>query len=527
MFVMGNQKLLSASSDKTVKMWGFTANNVNLISTIELDGIPSYLLFDEHKNKLFIGYERKETSEHVALEMWNFSESKSKFEKKHIEHKAHKGKITSMSVYEDLLYTAGTDGEIVAWKIDCKNDTMHKHFGEKNRGGIYSLSINKTKKLMASVSQDCMVKIWDLDSSGNSANLKCQYSFPGYSGYIYQAKFVPNEENMLISSSNEDAIRVWDASLKKNNSTELIGHKGEVHAIAFSPADNNIFTSASSDNKIIIWDFKNRRSLKTLHEHNNRVWTLAFSPDGSILASGSYDGTVIIWDLQSSNEIYQRSRFEEQMNTYVYSLAFHPSSQNILVSSGGEQNIYVRNIDSGEIIKKFKNADRSWVASVLFSIDGKILFTGDGEGVIRLWDVDNDYQELASYRDHKDQIFSFVLRSDGEMLASSSGDGNFILWKINPSNKTMTRIAITKAHNYGVRSASFNQKGDIIVSAGQDNTIKLWNVEDPLVPRLKDTLRAYSPYEGLNITGTRGLENDKNNLEMLGAFDRQSMRQEI
>ena len=40
--------------------------------------------------------------------------------------------------------------------------------------------------------------------------------------------------------------------------------------------------------------------VRTLSGHTNRVWSVAFSPDGTRLASGSSGGTINIWDLVSS-----------------------------------------------------------------------------------------------------------------------------------------------------------------------------------------------------------------------------------
>ncbi|MDE0468725.1 MAG: WD40 repeat domain-containing protein [Candidatus Poribacteria bacterium] len=34
--------------------------------------------------------------------------------------------------------------------------------------------------------------------------------------------------------------------------------------------------------------------------HTERVYSVAFSPDGSALANGSYDGTILLWDLTIS-----------------------------------------------------------------------------------------------------------------------------------------------------------------------------------------------------------------------------------
>jgi WD40 repeat protein len=47
-----------------------------------------------------------------------------------------------------------------------------------------------------------------------------------------------------------------------------------------------------------------RKELRTLTGHGNRVWSVAFSPDGTRLVSGGDDTTIRIWDVTTGEELH-------------------------------------------------------------------------------------------------------------------------------------------------------------------------------------------------------------------------------
>ncbi len=93
--------------------------------------------------------------------------------------------------------------------------------------------------------------------------------------------------------------------------TELLtlkGHTNRVWSVAFSP-DGKRLASAGGDHlnpnqpsELKVWDALTGQETLTLKGHARTVWTVAFSPDGKLLASASADGTVKVWDAASGQE---------------------------------------------------------------------------------------------------------------------------------------------------------------------------------------------------------------------------------
>jgi len=78
-------------------------------------------------------------------------------------------------------------------------------------------------------------------------------------------------------------------------------------------------------------------------------------------------------------------------------------------------------------------------------------------------------------------------------------------------------LDVFEGHESWVWSLDFNKSGNCVISGSADETIKIWDLKTRKCIR---TLRSNRPYERMNITGVKGLEQaQKDVLFHLGAIE--------
>ena len=277
--------------------------------------------------------------------------------------------------------------------------------------------------------------------------------------YLFGKRSSPN--GTTLASRGDGEVRLWDVVTGQHKVT-LKGHTDRVYSVAFSP-DGTTLASASRDGEVRLWDAVTGQHKATLKGHTDWVYSVAFSPDGITLASASGDGEVRLWDAVTGQH---KATLKD---TWIGSIAFSPDSTTL--ASGGYKDVQLWDVGTGQH-KATLRGHTNEVYSVVFNPNGTTL-ASEGDGEVRLWDAVTG-QHKATLKDT--WIGSIAFNPDGTTLASGGKDVQ--LWDaVTGQLKTTLR-----GHMDQVARVAFSPDGRTLASGSADSTVLLWDMSPYLTP---------------------------------------------
>ncbi|MBD2525150.1 HEAT repeat domain-containing protein [Nostoc sp. FACHB-133] len=155
-------------------------------------------------------------------------------------------------------------------------------------------------------------------------------------------------------------------------------------------------------------------------------------------------------------------------SSYVYSVSFSPDGK-ILASASADKTVKLWNTTTGKEIKTL-TGHTDTVYDISFSPDGKMLASASADKTVKLWDTSTG-KEIKTLTGHTDTVYDISFSPDGKMLASASSDKTVRLWDTSTGKEIKTLTGHTNAV-YGIR---FSPDGKMLASASGDKTVKLWD----------------------------------------------------
>jgi WD40 repeat protein len=203
-----------------------------------------------------------------------------------------------------LLACGTTSGPIRLWDITGTHErkTLIGH-----EAAINALSFSPDGRFLASVSDDCTARTWEIRKGIHT------WTFNDMSS-LQSIAFSPDGQSVAIAintlpgpNSRNGHVRVCRifghtmvahiAKLfSKTSSFTLRENVLYVKSIAFAP--NGEFVAFTMDDIIELWDLRNAELLDTLNLRSDVPERVCFSPSGAWLACGTSKGLVLLWKLR-------------------------------------------------------------------------------------------------------------------------------------------------------------------------------------------------------------------------------------
>ncbi|MBN1221418.1 MAG: hypothetical protein JXM69_21015 [Anaerolineae bacterium] len=295
---------------------------------------------------------------------------------------------------------------------------------------------------------------------------------------VLAATWTPSGQGVALGLKSGD-IQLWNTETNSLQ-TLLAGHTEAVRCLQFSP-DGALLASASaltnpldffspddgSRGAVHLWDVNSGQLHGILEGHSRGVFSLTWSPDGARLATASADGSVKLWDIKTLKE----TATLEKHTGKVRAVAWHPHRQ-LLASTGGEGEIFIWDLET-LTLEQALTGHRGEVFDVAWSPNGCRLASAGKDGTVRTWDIVNG-SVLDVLVGHQSFVRSVRWHPDSRQLASAAmGNNKIILW----DTDTGQAIISLTGHIDWIRSLAWNGAGDRLVSASDDATARIWQVQ--------------------------------------------------
>ncbi|MCA9868094.1 MAG: hypothetical protein KC410_16530 [Anaerolineales bacterium] len=265
--------------------------------------------------------------------------------------------------------------------------------------------------------------------------------------------------------------------------------------------------------------------------HTGGALAVAFDPQKPELATGGADGRVRFWTVPTLT----LSRQLDDQRGWVRAIDYSPygdrsSVPGLFLTGGNDRSLRVYELESLQPFADYlpSSGNSGFVFAGRFSPDGRLIASGHGDGVARIWDIASGIENQTTQQSAPasrlaqipsggtavldvaygtggsvlalalsgtdngvqvvDDTFSFPFCSltsgpaaavafspRGDLLAAGTEDGRLLL--ITATANGCQVAYENPAHEGGLTDIAFSPTGDWLVTSGRDGVMKIWSVD--------------------------------------------------
>ncbi|MEC4803288.1 MAG: AAA-like domain-containing protein [Jaaginema sp. PMC 1079.18] len=363
----------------------------------------------------------------------------------------------------DIIATGSIDGTLILWRKDGSIiKTINAH-----EANVKSLQFSQDGSFLASGSWDKTVKLWKLD--GTLINIS-----RGHDAAIWGIAIRPDGKE-IASAGAESVIRLWQT--RNPFQQTIYGVVGITRSLTFN-GDGTIMATSGTEKNFQLWQLDGTL-IKTIKGHDAAVTYLETSSDGQTLASSSEDHTVKLWSFDGT--LLDTLPLH---TATILSVAWHPQKPQLIASTtDGKVNIW--DIPTRQS-RTYNYSDTNVpIWQITYSPDGQKSAIASNDGTVQIWQPDGTL--IHQLESHQAAVLTVAFHPDSQRLASGSGDTTVKLWREDGTlDKTLTdHNAAIWDINFSPPSLNLPGYDTIMATASIDETVKLWTAEGELLHTLK------------------------------------------
>ncbi len=449
----------------SIGAWWYELATMQPIALWETErGYLSTLKFSPNGNLLATG------NEEGHIKVWDIQRQHCIFEMSRESRKGWLNGVSQLAFSPDGQHLASSGGKydaVYVWHLETGEQiakfTVDEALQPRHRPSRIPITFSPDGKCLIGATPENTFSVWDIETGERIAHLT-EHSFR------LTALFLSPCRKFLASVDGDGNLRKWEVNkLIANTSIPIVTSLPKVInwiQYTFSP-DSTLLAAKVSGTTITVSDVENDREIATL-DHKETIKRVRFLQKGSQWVIRGED-TIQVWNV---GESAPQSSVIRGHTSVCGSVKFSPDGQTLSVGyfSG---DIHLRDVQDLKLRTTFSCEGLNMTRSIDVSPCGNQLAATSYDKIVRVWDITKPKAPPIELVGHQAVLYALAFSPKGDLLVSADSNGVLGVWDVEDDYK----LRLFTEETDWIWSIAFSPDGKSVATAHESKRAKLWEIE--------------------------------------------------